>query len=849
MTRLLYVCLFFWSFAIFSQEKTSKLDEQKKPLSMVISTLQQHFKVKFSYIDSVISGVSVDLRLDSKTTLKNSIEELQDQTKLKFEIIKDNFVTIRPYTKKDTIKICGYIFDEKNQPLKNIRVFFKGIKVNLITDNNGYFENTTVPYNSAILISAVGFRQKVLNSTSFLSKSCQNIYLINTIEVLEEVLLQEYLTKGITQHKKITTIDFKNLEILPGLTEPDVLHSIQLTPGVNSPFETASGIFVRGSTPNQNLVLWNGIKTYHQGHLFGMLSAFNPYTIKKVDFVKSGVSATYGDRIASVIDIKTENDVTEKFSGGAGFNMINADAVIHTPIIKDKVSLQISGRRSFTDVLETFTYKQYAQRVFQNTTIAETTVLNEANNDFYFADYNANLIGKLTDIDKLEINSLYSKNDLDFRRSNDMMSLSDNLVTENEGYNIKWTHSGTRNFSYNTSAYYTSYILDYRFITEEINTVTEIESKKNSVQDFGSKLDIDYRLSNNQSLIGGYHFSKNDIRYAFVTQTPSYELILDQDNRSLHTHSIYTEYKYDVPKDLYISAGLRYNQYTELNESYIEPRLFIQKHISKYWKLNLTGEYRSQAVSQIRESVVSDLSLENQVWTLANKDQFPVITSYQFELGSSFKKKNWHLDLDAYYKQIDNITTLTAGFINPIDNTYHNGESRVYGIDLFLKKRINDYKSWISYSYINTKNRFDDINNNKAFTGNWNIEHTIKWSHFYKVKNFQFSLGWLWHTGKAFTNISGVDERGGLVLLDFDEINGDNLPIYHRLDFSTTYDFKIRNNPNITYRLGLSVLNVYDAKNILNKEFRTTNSLDNRFINADIISLGITPNISFRLFW
>ncbi len=850
MTRLLCAYIFIWSISVFSQEETQVVIIENKSLTEAISILEDRYDLKFSYIDALVRDKKVSLTINFDISKEDLIQKLQEKTSLKFELTGNNFITISNFNKKDTIPVCGYILDLESKPLKDIGIFYKATRSNATTNENGYFESTQIPYNSVILISAPGYRQRVLNSTSFLTGDCIKIYLTDAHEeILDEVLIEEYLAKGITQNKKVVHIDLKDVEILPGRTEPDILQAVQLTPGINNPFETASGLFVRGSTPHQNLVLWNGIKTYQQGHFFGMLSAFNPYVAREVNFSKSGVSAKYGDRIAGIIDIKSENKIAERFTGGAGFNMINADAVIHTPIIRDKVSLQISGRRSYTDVLETFTYKKLSDRVFQNTKIAETVELNDANNDFFYTDYNANLIIQPSDDHTIAINTIYSKNDLDFRRSNTTESFNDELITENEGYNINWNYYYFKNLAINVNGYYTKYLLNYQFITRNLDAIVEIESKKNSVRDYGAELGLDYKLSTYQSISGGYQFSNNNIRYAFVTTTPSYELILDEDDRFLNTHAAYAEYKFENPKNFYISAGLRFNHYADLDKSYAEPRVFVQKHITKDWEINTSGEFRSQATSQIQESVVSDLSLENQVWTLANNDQFPIITSYQFTLGSSFKKNRWYLDIDSYYKQIDDITTLTAGFINPIDNEYRTGKSRVFGIDLFLKKRFKKYKTWVSYSYINTRNKFNDINNNESFPGNWNIEHTVKWSQFYKINNFQFSLGWLWHTGKAFTNISGVDEDGNIVIIELGGINSNNLPVYHRLDFSAIYDFKIGYNPNIKYRIGFSVLNLYDRKNLLNKEFRTTNSLNNQFINSDIFSLEITPNISFRVFW
>ncbi len=850
MTKFLWVCFFLFSISVSSQKESTGTHINNKLLQDAIPIMEKLYSVKFSYIDAFINNKKISIYIDSKLSLENLIYDLQKQTDLYFDITGTNFITIRPLQKKDTISVCGHILDEEKKPIENIGVFFKANRTNTVTNEKGYFENTEILYNSVILISAPGFRQKVLNTKSFLNKKCDTIYLTHSKqEVLEEVFIQEYLAKGITQNKKIIHIDLNNVEVLPGRTEPDILQSIQLTPGVNNPFETASGIYVRGSAPNQNLVLWNGIKTYHQGHLFGMLSAFNPYVAKKVSFSKSGVSARYGDKIAGIIDIKSENKIVEKITGGAGFNMINADIVTSVPLLQDKISLQVSGRRSYTDVLETITYKQFSKRVFQNTKITETATLNNEENNFFYVDYNTNILLTPSDNSKIEVNSIYSKNDLDFKQRDTIASFNDNLITETEGYSVNWSQKFNNKFDTKISTYYTKYLLNYQFITKNKEILKEVESKKNSVKDFGAEFGIHYKLSKYHDISGGYQFSNNNIRYAFETSTPDYELILDQDDRFLNTHVGYIEYIFEKPNSFYVSAGIRANYYSELNQIITEPRLFAQKHITKNWKINASAEYRSQATSQIKESVISDLSLENQVWTLANNTVFPIIKSHQFTLGSSFSKKKWYLDIEGYYKQIEGITTLTAGFINPIDNTYHTGQSMIFGVDVFVKKNFKNYKTWISYSYINTKNRFEDINNNESFPGNWNIEHTIKWSQFYKLNNFQFSLGWIWHTGKAFTNISRVDESGEIIILEFDKINSDNLPVYHRLDFSAIYDFKIKNTSKIKYRIGASLLNLYNRKNVLNREYRTTNTLNNELINSDIFSLGITPNLSFRVFW
>ncbi len=850
MTRLICVCIFFWSVCVSSQEEAKAIDIRNKPLSKVISLIENKYKLKFSYINSLIDNKKVSITLTPGLSPKKIIKKLQKQTQLNFKITGANYITIRSFNKKDRIEICGYLVNKEKKPIKNSSLLSVADSSVVHVNNVGFFKIKQTLYDSEIIINAPGFVQKKLNTKILFKEECPLIFLTNVPEeVLEVVHIQEHLAKGITQNGNAIHIDLDKVEALPGQTEPDILHTLQLTPGVNNPFETASGLFVRGGSPNQNLVLWNGIKTYQQGHLFGMISAFNPYVAKDVDFFKKGVSAKYGDRVSGVIDIKSENQITNKFTGGSGFNMIHADAVAHIPIINDKASLQISGRRSYTDVLETFTYKQFSDRVFQNTKITETASFDDKSNNFFYADYNANLILKPSKNNTIEVNTIYNRNDLNFKTDQDIESFNDNLITKNEGYNFNWNHNYTQNLSQKISAYYTKYNLNYQFITRNLDEIVEIETKKNRVRDFGGAYDIDYKISNHQKIAMGYQFSKNRIKYKFNTTTTNYELTLDEDNRSLNTHSAYTEYILQKPGSYHLSTGLRLNYYSELKETYIEPRIFAEKNITKNWKINSSIEYRSQATSQIRESVISELSLENHIWTLANDNQFPIINSYQYTFGTIFKANKWYFDIDTYYKQIDNITSRTAGFLNPTDDTYHTGKSRILGVDLFIKKKFKNYKTWVSYSYINTRNLFDGINNNRPFPGNWNIEHTIKWSHFYKINNFHFSLGWMWHSGKAFTNISGIDDSDNIIMLEYDNINSNNLPKYHRLDFSTIYNFKLNSDSTTKYRIGLSLLNVYDKKNILNKEFRTTNSLMKRLINTKIYSLGITPNISFRVFW
>ncbi|TRX61384.1 DUF4974 domain-containing protein [Fulvivirga sp. M361] len=841
--------LFCWVICFFGVQCYCLSQQfEDRPLRDVIPDLEQRYNISFSFADQLIYDKRVSLSVELSRSEETILPLLEKQTHLKFERVDKSYIVIRPFTPADRIDICAYILSEDGQPLAGATVLAVQSGTGMVTNDSGYFEMEAVPYEEELSIHHLGYVNRRSKAREMFNVVCLGITLADSVSVLEGVVISDYMAVGISKRNQLLRIMPEELKVLPGLVEPDVLQSLQQAPGVSSPFETASGIFVRGGSPDFNLVRWNGIKTYSQGHFFGMLSAFNPYITKEVTFIKNGTSAKYGDRVSSVIDIESSEDVVEKISGGAGFNMIYGDAYVDIPLVRDKLSVQLSGRRSYNDYLETFTYHQFSDRVFQNTKIVQGSNADnqQADNNFFFNDYNTKVIFRPGKRDLFTMNMLYSKDDLDFASTDQDRRFNDILKTENEGYGLRWQHSAEK-FQLDIDAYITRYQLNYEFQSTK-NDTTDIASKKNRVRDNGFNVNAAFPLSKRSTFLSGYQFSHNRIQYAFENRTPLYNLVLDDDDAELTTHAIYAEYEFSTEKTRMV-AGIRCNTYVDLDEVFIEPRLSVKQSMSDALHLTASMEYRSQTVSQIRESVVSDLSLENQVWTLSSDDNFPIIDSYQFTSGVLFDQKNWLIDAEAYLKRIDGITSLTFGFLNPVDNEYRIGASDIKGVDLFVKRQFNKYKTWLGYSYLFSENKFFGLNDNEPFPGNWNIEHTIKWSHFYDVGNLHLSLGWQWHTGKSFTNVTESDNSNGPLTIVYDEINEATLPVYHRLDLSAVYEFHLNKNQNVKYRAGISVFNLYDRQNLLNREFRTTPSLENELIDTRIYSLGITPNFVFRVFW
>ncbi len=837
------VLMFLYAHAAFSQTRSWQIKE-------IIDYLETNSALRFSYEDNLINEQSIRLdsfRLDDIYTI---IPILETDLRLRFEKIDSTYYIIRPFKATDQVSVCGLVLDQNGKPIPGVLISGDIPLYTTVTDNDGYFSINQAPYELSITLRHLGFNARRSSISELFSNDCAKLILIESVGFLEALTIDDYLTVGITKERNHIHIFPSEINILPGYTEPDLMQSIQLAPGVNSPYETSAGIHVRGGSPDQNLVLWNGIRTYNQGHFFGMISAFNPYIADEVTFIKSGTNPQYGERVSSTIDIRTADFVPEKIYGGWGFNMIHTDGYLNAPLIKDKLSVQVSGRRSFNDLIKTFTYENFATRVFQNTKIAEIATNEQAKNRFFFHDFTTNVNYKINKDHSLHFSSLFDNNALVFTTNNQstLEVFSDQLNTKNEGYSLRWSKNSVETFSFDLSANYSKYLLSYAF-NRLFEDTLDIASKKNLIEDFGLSFHTTYPIAKNQRIKSGYQFSQKQVRYAFENETPTYSLVLDVADNELKTHALFAEYQLEYGKGSSLQLGSRLNYYQELDRLYLEPRLFIEQKITEPLSLIASGEYRTQTVSQIRESVVSDLSLENKVWTLSSNDGFPVTSSYQISAGSILDKNDWYAEAEVYYKDISGITTLTFGYLNPIGNEFSNGHSRIRGLDFFLKKQFTGYKTWLSYSYIYAQNQFKNLNNEEPFPGNWNIEHTIKWSHFYSFNQFQCSLGWLWHTGKAYTEVQENLIGQGPVSVYFDRINEHNLPVYHRLDLSLVYDFKPQEHKNLKYRIGVSVLNLYNRKNQLNREYRTTPSLENRLIETNIYALGITPNIVFRVFF
>ncbi|WP_166965274.1 FecR domain-containing protein [Yeosuana marina] len=661
---------------------------------------------------------------------------------------------------------------------------------------------------------------------------------------LDEVIIKDYLTRGITKSVDASfTIKPKLLDILPGLIEADVLESIQELPGVISPDETASGLNVRGGTPDQNQIIWDGINIYHSGHLFGMISPFNPNITESIKFYNKGTNPRFGERISSVVDISTSNNIPEKINSGFGFNGISGDVYFEAPLIKNKLSILVAYRRSYENLFETGTFKRMEQKVFQNSSILDNEYSEEK---FHFNDYNLKLNYKLNTNNKISASLIHIDNDLqhDYQNVTKNRFYQDYLDTENNGFSLNWRKNWSTKTKQITQLSYSDYGLNYSFITADNENQTSDFDKENYIKDFDFSTEIS-TLSNNNTSSFGYQTSFKNVRYAFA-ETTDLENVLDTNNSKINTHSLFANYSNRHLKSFNFDLGLRASYYKELNAFRLEPRLLLIKKLGNHLKLQASGEIKNQIIYQINESVFSDISKSNKLWRLSDGNESPIVNGKQITLGLLYHNRGWSFDFDSYFKKVKGISSLSSGVFNEEAQNYRIGNQHIYGLDFYAKKDFNKIKTWISYSINKTDNRFEGINNNQYFTASNEVNHAISTSIAYKTKRLQVALGWKWHTGMPYT-ITTTNPNTNNV--EFVGVNTERLPSYHRLDLSSVYNFSFSEKSNTKGKIGFSIWNLYNQKNHLSRGMIENNGSNDSVVIEDYYSLHLTPNFLFRVSW
>lgn len=826
-----------------------------EPLRIIIAELEEKYDLVFSYTDNSIYEEKITVHLNHNS-LSEALETLFEHTLIDFDQIDDSYIVLKSRLVESTL--CGTIVDPEGNRLAGATVLSMRSLQGVVTNIKGIFKlhGYYLPTDS-IEIRYIGFQPKITTAQHLMT--CPEIQLIPSEFLFNEILIKEYIMPGIEQSEQFNHVALRPnaMRVVPGLTEADVLQMVQILPGVQSPDETASGLHIRGGTPDQNLILWDGIPIYNGGHFFGMLSAFNPYIVDEVKVYRGGFGAEYGGRVSGVIDISSTTHIPSSTTIDAGINFTHADLAVTAPLMDGKSSLSISARRAYTNILETPTYQKLSERVFQKGKINEQLNLSIEDDvdlnldlEFVFNDLNAKWLFKPDEKNTFSISAFGIFDQLSFLSFNEDEQLSeqDNLDLNSSGFSTHWQRTWDDSFSSLLQLTYTALNNDHRFTVgfddEETEEIDQIRT--NNVKDWTGRMTNRWHWSEKHHLRFGYQFSDIMSRRQFqFQQDEALESIEDRAS----THTIFSTLHYAPLKKWNFDLGGRLNYYDLLDRFYVEPRFSMMYHISDQWKLKGVGGVYYQFINQIVE--LNDLGFNEQLWALSTEnDDFPPVRNISFSGGLLWNKNHLQIDLETYWKQLDGLTSESPVFVDALTDIYNVGQGEIWGIDALIKNRWSNYQTWLSYSYNQIQYTFDDLNLGDPFSAPHERPHSLTSVHLLDIGRWQLSASWAIASGKVFTEAEGVGLEDGeyFPIYPNNRLNRNRLPLYHRLDASILYRVSSKNGRSY-WTFGLSALNVYNRRNLQSRQFSIDfddEIQEETLIVLDRPLLGFTPNLLLR---
>ncbi|MEI7423188.1 MAG: TonB-dependent receptor [Prolixibacteraceae bacterium] len=794
--------------------------------------------------------------------------------------------------KATAIKLKGKIVDAKsNQPIIGATIAVVSNHLGTYSNENGFF-NLNIPSDtSTLVISSIGYKTlteklKSNNLSSFTIKLEEDIHELDVVTVVSE---KERIARISTD--KISTVKMspKLVAKLPNMGEVDVIRSFQLLPGISATNETSAGLYVRGGTPDQNLILFDGMNIYYVDHFYGFFSAFNASTIDDIELMKGGFPAKYGGRISSIMEIKGNSADMEKMKGTANLSLLSANGAIEVPVIKDKLSFLFAVRRSYTDIIRTGLYNKIFD-LYNNSNNNNTprqTFRGGMGNfnqistvpSFYFYDLNSKLTYKLNNQHSFSFSLYNGKDNLDNSSSTSLpgfrgpgsinaststtsntMSSKDIASWGNTGLSTRWNADWNSSFNTSLQLSYSDYFSNRDQKNSQSNpnsnsntnnfSSTQSTLENNNVKDYSIRLRNQWNINQNNIMEFGWEHTLNDITYSLAYNDTS--TIVNTKNKGYLSAGYLQDQILLNNKKIQLNAGVRGTYQNLTKKFYFEPRLSLSYEWIKGLKLKTAwGKYYQFCTRIIREDVLQG---SKDFWLLSDGTTIPVSSAIHYIAGSSYETGDFLFSIEGYYKELSGLTEYTFRTTNtfrrgPNQTTpayFFKGTGYAKGLEFMLQKKYGLNTGWIAYTLGEVKNTFPDLNYGKSYYANQDQTHEFKAVYCRKVKNWDFSSTFVYATGKPYT---APENRYQVTLLDgstytywhVSDKNSVRLPDYHKLDLAISYNLAgIVADKTFT----LSVFNVYNHENIWYKKYQIS---DTDITVTDVKYLGFTPNVSLTI--
>lgn len=723
----------------------------------------------------------------------------------------------------------GYIRDAENgEALIGATVFVKEINNGAVTNVYGFYSVSLSPGAYSLMYNYLGYRP--VSKTIELNQNIQlDIDLAPERSQLEEIVVRAEEEQANVENTEMSTnkLDMRTLLKLPTfLGETDVLRSILLLPGVSTVGEGASGFNVRGGNTGQNLILLDEAPVYNSSHLFGFFSVFNPDAVKDTKLYKGAVPSWYGGRLASILDVRMKEGNNKTFEANGGVGSLFSRLAIEAPIVKDKSSFIVAGRRSYIDLLA----RPFASVLqdggalnFYDLTLKTNYTLNRKNK-LYASGY--------------------------FGRDVFLFDADQGFTWGNTTGTLRWNHLFKENLFFNLTGVFSKFDYDLRFGDDLLDRF----KWDSSISNFILKPRFTYFIGSNMEL----DFGAEAIYYTFepanavgVSSGEAIDVSLEK-KYNLET-ALYVGNKQELTSNFSLDYGIRFSLFqafgpgtvyqfndtvpglrrTPVADEQIDRGESIVTY--KNWEPRISFKIQTGPRSAIKGSynrmvqylhLISNTTASNplDVWTPSSRlikpelgDQFTL--GYFKDLG---EKRNYELSFEGYYRSTKNQIDFIDGadiLINRfLEGDLLTGKGRAYGLEVYLQKK-GKLNGWISYTLGRTELKTEGINRGRWYPTRFDQTHNLKIVAFYDINS-------RWSVSTNFVLLSGTPTTfptSRLVIQNLlipfnvnDSRNNTRLPVFNRLDLSFTLEGKkekrgkIRKNSDYWV---FSLYNVYGRKN------------------------------------
>ncbi|MDO6390339.1 TonB-dependent receptor [Pontibacter sp. BT731] len=708
---------------------------------------------------------------------------------------------------QSTYTISGYVRGTGNEDaLIGATVSVPELRTGAVTDGRGFYTLQLPEGSYTLQATYIGYEATTRSIEVSGQNLTVNFALLPANSQLGEVVieansLQQKLNASQMSVETLTTREAKLLPALFG--EVDLIKVLQLKPGVQSGGEGASGLYVRGGGPDQNLVLLDDAVVYNASHLFGFFSVFNPDAVESVELYKGGFPAQFGGRLSSVLDVKMREGNKERIGVTGGLGLIASRLTVDGPIVKDKSSFILSGRRTYVDV---FT--------------RQINRLQEGKEDFnpipdyYFYDLNGKANYKLGEKDELFISGYYGRdffgfNDADFEFGFDW---------GNKVGSLRWQHKFNPRFRVNTTLSGSSYQYN---VSNKIDVFSF--NLTSDIRDLALKTDFSLILDKGHTLQFGAMATKHDFtigRLNFDSDDDRQSFSAGNDYEATEA-AAYVADDFQVNSQFSLNYGVRLSAFNSGGKTYsaLEPRASARYSLSE--RTSLKASYASM-MQYIHLVANSGASLPTDIWYPSN-DYVKPQRSQQVAAGIShlFGGGRYMITNELYYKWMHRQIDFRDGanlFVNDnLEDEFLFGKGESYGNEVYLEKIKGRTTGWVGYTLSWSYRQFDDINGGRRFPTRHDRRHDVSVVVLHELsKRIHLTGAFVYGTGNAYSlpvarfAFQDVQGKGATVVPVYSDRNSFRLAAFHRLDLGLVLKLNPkRGEADLTF----SAYNAYNRRN------------------------------------